>query len=118
MSVDREVAALATRLLDEGEVKRRARQKLVAKLLGRLDVHDAYKAVFCDDDGKITKAGLIVLRDLGEQARFGVVDPVASDAELRMNEGRRQIVLHLFERLDLHGDRALHLSTRIRELEK
>lgn len=65
----------------------------------------AYKACFCDAEGKLTLEGSNVLADLREQARLfasasrrgGTID---KDLLLEI-EGRRQIVLRLINVLEL-----------------
>jgi hypothetical protein len=65
----------------------------------------AYKACFCDADGKLTLEGANVLADLREQAKlFGSASrrggSIDKDQLLEI-EGRRQIVLRLINALEL-----------------
>lgn len=106
-----EIGALAVRAQRTGERTRAAIRRLAA----RLGLQDDYRRTFCDQDGRLTDSAVAVLRDLARQANFGRIDPRASDADLRTNEGARRMVLHLFARLDLGSDALLNLSERMRE---
>lgn len=111
MPVDREVSALAASLQEQ-----RDRETLrKRRLSGIRDRTLAYRRLFFGDDGKLRADAVIVLNDLGEAANFGRVIADASDAELRMNEGRRHLMLHIFDRFDLDGERMARLASELRE---
>lgn len=113
VGVETEISALAA--------KAQSRADRAARLLRRIarlrTVHDAYRRVFFGDDGQLTGDAALVLRDLCALARFGKVDPGASDAELRMNEGRRHVILHLFDRFELDPDKVRLISQRLKEVD-
>lgn len=117
MALDGEIAALAADRIDREDRRRRKLREALRRMAGRQAVHDAYRAVFCTEDGEISADALTVLHDLAATAGLGHVRPLDSDAELRMAEGRRHMMLHVFDRLDLGGERMLRLSKRIREIE-
>jgi hypothetical protein len=85
-------------------------------VLAKMGWQDDYRRLFCDPiTGELKPEGEKVLADLARHANFGVIDLQASDSELRMNEGRRQLLLHIFGRIDLGSDRLVKLASSIRE---
>ena len=110
-----EIAALAAR--SEGLAHRRVQRW--ARIKHLLGWQDDYRRVFCDPaSGELTPAGKRVLADLASEANFGRFDARASDADLRMNEGSRRVVLHIFARLGLGSDRLVRLASDLREMEE
>lgn len=113
MAVETEVAALVAGL--DAKARRRDRlQRFIDRLMGR---HRAYRALFFDGDGNLKPEALTVLKDLGRVANFGKVDPGASDTELRMNEGRRHLLLHIFDRFEMDAARLARLAQKLKETE-
>ena len=109
-----EVGALAHR----AETIREQGARVARRAARALGWQDDYRRVFCDPaTGEPTAAALHILRDLAREANFGRFDPRASDADLRMNEGSRRMLLHILTRLDLGGDGLLRLSRRMNERE-
>lgn len=109
--LETEIQALAVRA-------ERAREKLARNsrnIARRLGWQDSYRRLFCDDAGNLKADAVNVLRDLAREANFGVFDPRASEADLRMNEGSRRIMLHIFTRLDLGEQGLIHLAERMKE---
>lgn len=76
----------------------------------------AYRRLLLDDDGDFRPDALKVLGDLSAVAKMGIADADAlTEAELRTRAGRRSLVLHIFARLDLSGEKLRKLAKSIRE---
>ena len=85
--------------------------ELFYRMTGR---RNAYRACFCDRDGKLTKAGRLVLEDLQRFCRTNqstvVVSPVSRVIDTHATmvaEGRREVFNRLHYYLNL-TDEALH----------
>lgn len=95
-------------------LRERAAQDIrrAVRALGR---QDQYRRLFCEPDGSLKADAVAVLTDLARQANFGAIDPRASDADLRANEGARRMLLHIYGRLDLGSTRLVDLARRMKE---
>lgn len=107
-----EIGSLAVRA-DRVTAKMKRDAERLARALGW---QDHYRRVFCDPEtGELTNSAIKVLADVSREANFGVFDPTASNDDLRMNEGSRRVILHMFARLNLGSDELLNLSRKMRE---
>lgn len=113
MALEHEIDALAA----QAGAKRRQRILALIKWRWRRRVVLAYRKLFVGEDGQLTPEAVIVMADIGNTARLGVVDlAAASDAELRERAGRRSLALHIIGRMDLDGSALRDLSKKLREL--
>lgn len=76
-----------------------------------LRLSDAYKACFCDDDGKLTPEGERVLRDIGKFCHLNTstlkVSPVTRSVDthaMAAAEGRRDVARRLWAYIELRPE--------------
>lgn len=110
--VERGLTALSAAKVEESLAARKFRQIKLAIYRRRVA---AYARCFLDGDGNLTREGEIVLNDLTRLARFGVVRPDATEAELRFDQGQQRIVLHLIECMRLDAVKLARLAGQSRE---
>jgi hypothetical protein len=115
MSIEREIELLALEDEQRGQLTRRGLAVLQFRKQRRL--LDAYATVFCGsaDSQTLTPEGALVLADLGRLAGLGRARIKASDAELRMSEGQRHVVLHIIDHVRDGGRKLARLARQIRE---
>ena len=77
----------------------------------------AYQRLFLGGEGgaQLTPDAMIVLDDISRIAGLGKARIRASDAELRMTEGARMIVLHIISRFRADSHKLARLARQIRE---
>lgn len=116
MSIERELELLALEADAHKGMTARARE--VLRFRSERQLIHAYATVFCGSaDGEaLTPEGAMVLADLGRLAGMGKARIMASDAELRMSEGQRHVVLHIMGQLRDGGFKLARMARRIREM--
>lgn len=99
-----------SQFLQEQEEKK-GKQEDLANLLVR-----AYKACFCDDKNNLTMHGELVFKDLMDNgflnkstAIFGADGHIDTHSTL-MSEGKRQLVLHMIDYVEVEVAKILNLK--------
>lgn len=115
MALDHEIDALAAR----AKTRRAKLLRQIERLMASRAKIAAFRACFLDEHGEMTRAGRIVLAELGMMAKMGVIDDARlSEAEIRTRAGARGLVLMLIDMLDLDETKLTKLATGLRALKE
>lgn len=74
-----------------------------------IERHQAYRRLFFRK-GVLTADARVVLLDLAREAAIGAASPTIDHAELAVKEGKRRLLLYLFGRFELSGERLIQLE--------
>lgn len=91
-------------------------REVARRLLGR---RQAYRALFCGEDGNLSPYGQRVLEDLARFCRVtrstAVVSPVSRNIDpyaMAMAEGRREVYLRISEAINMDVSKLMDLSAQ------